>query len=444
MSFFDSSIVSTMAESIEIAVDLQLSPCGTKIEDATSVQGFNGILADFVSDAIEQSDDLPSGDFSVGGRIASQSILRQDGIWSRMGRFFRKFYTKRRPGDPVGRSRVEVKEILTLSFNNSTADAVADAEEGLSQLITDSFADGNSTDQIRSQLLASNDTNSFFSYPVAVEVVTIRQNRYAGVKLAPLLGSIGVVVLVLAFIIRFSPRRWRKKAGNNTSEYTSHSSLPPPELIDISNDLSSIGVHSPASVFYASQEAKARRMSEPAAMVQQELPPIPEEPGYDLERGLPHKYCPERPTRSQAYPPNNSAPQDLKPITVVVGAGYPEDLGFTIWPGPDALEIKEVLGDSRLPLRVGDMIVEVDGRDASRWKPADFEEYLFDRRRHHKTLLIARRNRISRDRSDRDHYDETYLDDEATSYVSDGYETDCEDMLSRFDEVMFDDPAYYE
>ena len=433
-----------MAESIEIAVDLQLSPCGTKIEDATSVQGFNGILADFVSDAIEQSDDLPSGDFSVGGRIASQSILRQDGIWSRMGRFFRKFYTKRRPGDPVGRSRVEVKEILTLSFNNSTADAVADAEEGLSQLITDSFADGNSTDQIRSQLLASNDTNSFFSYPVAVEVVTIRQNRYAGVKLAPLLGSIGVVVLVLAFIIRFSPRRWRKKAGNNTSEYTSHSSLPPPELIDISNDLSSIGVHSPASVFYASQEAKARRMSEPAAMVQQELPPIPEEPGYDLERGLPHKYCPERPTRSQAYPPNNSAPQDLKPITVVVGAGYPEDLGFTIWPGPDALEIKEVLGDSRLPLRVGDMIVEVDGRDASRWKPADFEEYLFDRRRHHKTLLIARRNRISRDRSDRDHYDETYLDDEATSYVSDGYETDCEDMLSRFDEVMFDDPAYYE
>ena len=432
-----------MAESIEIAVDLQLSPCGTKIEDATSVQGFNGRLADFVSDAIEQSDDLPSGDFSVGGRIASQSILRQDGIWSRMGRFFRKFYTKRRPGDPVGRSRVEVKEILTLSFNNTTADAVADAEEGLSQLITDSFADGNSTDQIRSQLLKSNDTHSFFSYPVAVEVVTIRQNRYDGVKLVPRLGSIGVVVLVLAFIIRFSPRR-RRSAGKKTSEYTSHSSLPPPELIDISNDLSSIGVHSPASVFYASQEAKGQRTSEPAAMVQQDLPPIPEEPGYDLERGLPHKYCPERPTRSQAYPPNHAVPQDLKPITVVVGTGYPEELGFTIWPGPDALEIKEVLGNSRLPLRAGDMIVEVDGQDASRWKPSELEEYLVERRRHHKTLLIARPKRIpSRGRSCPDDFDEIY-DDEAPSYISEGYETDCEDMLSRFDEGMFDDPTYYE
>lgn len=433
-----------MTESIEITVDLQLSPCGTKMEETATVQGFNGILADFVSYAIEQSDDLPSGDFSVGGRIASQSILRQDGIWSRMGRFFRKFYTKRHSGDPVGRSRMEVKEILTLSFNNSTTNTVAASEEGLSKLIIDRFADGNSTNQLRRQLLTSNDTNSFFSYPGPVKVVVIRQNRHAGIKLAPLLGSIGVVVLVLAFVIRFSPRRWRT-AGKKTSECTSHSSLPPPELIDISTDLSSIGVLSPASVFHASREAKGRRTSEPAAMVQ-ELPPIPEEPDYDLERGLPNKHYPEGPTRAQAYPPNHAEPQDLKVITVVVGAGYPEDLGFTIWPGPEALEIKEVLGDSRLPLRAGDMIVEVDGQNSSRWKPVDFEEYLVERRSNHKTLLIARPNRFPtcRQSGRDDDFDETYLDDETPSYITEGYKTDCEDMLSRFDEVMFDDPTYYE
>lgn len=429
---------------IQVAVDLQLSPCGNKMEDATTIQGFNDILADFVSNAIEESDALPSGDFSVGGRIASQSILRQDGMWSQIGRFFRKFYTKRHSGDPVGRSRMEVKEILTLSFNNSTTNTVAASEEGLSKLIIDRFADENSTDQLRRQLLTSNGTNSFFSYPGPVKVVVIGKNRHAGIKLVPLLGSIGVVVLVLAFVIRFSPRRWRT-TGKKTSECTSHSSLPPPELIDISTDLSSIGVHSPASVFHASREAKGRRTSEPAARMQQELPPIPEEQDYDLERGLPNMHYPERPTRSQAYPPSHAAPQDLKAIAVVVGAGYPEELGFTIWPGPEALEIKEVLGDSRLPLRAGDMIVEVDGQDASRWKPVDFEEYLVERRRHHKTLLIARPNWIpSRGRSGRDDdFDETY-EDETPSYITERYETDCEDMLSRFDEVMFDDPTYHE
>ena len=432
----------TESNDIQVAVDLQLSPCGTKMEDATTAQGFHDILAAFVSNVMEQSDDLPSGDFSVDGQIASQSILRQDGIWSRMGIFFRKFYTKRRPGDPVGRSRMEVKEVFTLSFNNTTTDTVAAAEEGLSQLIIDRFADGNSTNQLRSQLLTSNETSSFFSYPGPVKVVVIRQNRHAGVKLAPLLGSIGVVVVVLAFVIRFSPRRWRT-AGKKSSEFTSHSSLPLPELIGISNDLSSIGVHSPASVFHASREAKGRRTSEPAAMVQ-ELPPIPEEPDYDLERGLPNKHYLERPTRSQAYPPNHAAPQDLKAITVVVGAGYPEDLGFTIWPGPEALEIKEVLGDSRLPLRAGDMIVEVDGQNASRWKPVDFEEYLVERRSNHKTLLIARPNGIPRQSGRDDDFDETYLDDETPSYITEGYKTDCEDMLSRFDDVMFDDPTYYE
>ena len=420
-----------MTEPIEIDVNLQISPCSTKLNDSTTIQAFNGLLADFVATAIEQSDDFSS--YDVIGQIESQSIHQQDGVWSRMERFFRKFYTKRLSGDPVGSSRMEVKEVLTLSSQNSTLDAAT--EEGLSDLIMGSFADDNSVRQLRIQLLTSEGTKSFFSEPRPIEVVALKQNRNAGVKLAPLLGSIGVIVVILAFVIRFSPRRWRSKLGKRSSEYTSRSSSPPPELIDISNDLSSIGVDSPASVYLESREAKVRRKSgQPASAMMQELPPIPEETDYDFEQGPANNpYRRDPPTQARAYPPTQKRSQDVRVITVVVGPGYPEELGFTIFPGPEALEINEILNDSPLPLRVGDMIAEVDGHDVSRWNATDFEEYLVERRRHNKTLLIAR---SSNGRDDHDDCDDTH-DDGTRSYFTEGYETECED------ETMMDDSTYY-
>ena len=424
-----------MTEPIEIGVNLQISPCSTKLDDSTTIQAFNGLLADFVATAIQQSDDFSSYDVNVIGEIESQSIHRQDGVWNRMERFFRKFYTKRLSGDPVGSSRMEVKELLTLSSHNSTIDA--STKESLSDLIISSFTDNNSARQLRIQLLTSDGTKSFFSEPRPIEVVALKQNRNAGVKLAPLLGSIGMIVVILAFVIRFSPRRWRSKFGKRSSEYTSRSSSPPPELIDISNEMSSIGVDSPASVYLESREAKARRKSgQPASVMMQELPPIPEETDYDLERGPANNpYRREPPTQARVYPPTSTQnrSQDVRVITVVVGAGYPEELGFTIFPGPEALEINEVLNDSPLPLRVGDMIAEVDGQDVSRWNAADFEEYLVERRRHNKTLLIAR---PSRGRDDHDDCGDAF-DDGTRSYFTEGYETECED------ETMMDESTYY-
>ena len=424
-----------MTEPIEIDVDLQISPCNTKMDDSTTIQAFNSLLADFVASAIERSDDFSSYDVDVGGSIVTQSIYQQNGVWNRMESFFRKFYTKRLSGDPVGGSRMEVREALalTLSSQNSTIDATI--EEGLSDLIIGSFADVNSARQLRTQLLTSEGTKSFFSEPKPIEVIALKQNRNAGVKLAPLLGSIGVIVVILAFVIRFSPRRWRGKFGKRSSEHTSRSSLPPPELIDISNDLSSIGVDSPASVYLASREAKARRKSgPPKPAMMQELPPIPEETDYDLERGLANdRYRQDLPTQARAYPTAQNRSPGVRAITVVVGAGYPEELGFSICPGPEVLEINEVLNDSPLPLRVGDMIAEVDGQDASRWNAADFEEYLVERRRHNKTLLIAR---PSRGRDDHDDCGDTY-DDGIRSCFTEGYDTECED------ETMMDDSTYY-
>lgn len=424
-----------MTEPIEIGVNLQISPC-SKLLDSTTIHSFNSLLAGFVSTTIQQqSDEFSSYDVNVSGQIESQSIHRQDGVWNRMEIFFRKCYTKRLSGDPVGSSRMEVKEVLTLSSHNSTIDA--STKESLSDLIIGSFIDNNSARQLRIQLLTSDGTKSFFSEPRPIEVVALKQNRNAGVKLAPLLGSIGMIVMILAFVTRFSPRRWRSKFGKRSSEYTSRSSSPPPELIDISNEMSSIGVDSPASVYLESREAKARRKSgQPALAMMQELPPIPEETDYDLERGPANNpYRREPPTQARVYPPTSTQnrSQDVRVITVVVGAGYPEELGFTIFPGPEALEINEVLNDSPLPLRVGDMIAEVDGQDVSRWNAADFEEYLVERRRHNKTLLIAR---PSRGRDDHDDCGDT-CGDGTRSYFTEGYETECED------ETMMDESTYY-
>lgn len=424
-----------MTEPIEIGVNLQISPC-SKLLDSTTIHSFNSLLAGFVSTTIQQqSDEFSSYDVNVSGQIESQSIHRQDGVWNRMERFFRKCYTKRLSGDPVGSSRMEVKEVLTLSSHNSTIDA--STKESLSDLIIGSFIDNNSARQLRIQLLTSDGTKSFFSEPRPIEVVALKQNRNAGVKLAPLLGSIGMIVMILAFVTRFSPRRWRSKFGKRSSEYTSRSSSPPPELIDISNEMSSIGVDSPASVYLESREAKARRKSgQPALAMMQELPPIPEETDYDLERGPANNpYRREPPTQARVYPPTSTQnrSQDVRVITVVVGAGYPEELGFTIFPGPEALEINEVLNDSPLPLRVGDMIAEVDGQDVSRWNAADFEEYLVERRRHNKTLLIAR---PSRGWDDHDDCGDT-CGDGTRSYFTEGYETECED------ETMMDESTYY-
>lgn len=420
-----------MTKPTEIAVDLQLSPCSTKIDDSTTIQAFNGELANFVSRAIEESGDFSSYDVAVVGRIESQSIHQQDGVWSRMERFFRNVYTKRLSGDAVGRSRMDVKEIFTLKSNNSTIDAAT--EQSLSDLIIGRFADENSARQLRLQLLASEDTKSFFSEPTPIEVVALKQNRNAGVKLAPLLGSIGVVVVLLAIVFRFSPRRW-SKSSKRSSEYTSRSSLAPPELIDISNELSSIGVDSPASVYLASQEDKVRKNIGPPSAMMQELPPIPEETDYDLERGPANDpYRRDLPPQPRAYPPPQRKPQDVRAITVVVGVGYPDELGFTICPGPEALEINKVLNDSPLPLRTGDMIAEVDGQDASRWNAADFEEYLVERRRHNKILLIVR---PSTGRDGPDDCGHKY-DDGTRSYFTEDYETECED------ETMMEDYSYY-
>lgn len=45
----------------------------------------------------------------------------------------------------------------------------------------------------------------------------------------------------------------------------------------------------------------------------------------------------------------------------------------------------------RKTLRIGDRIDEVDGEDAPRWSEEDFEEYLIERHRQNKELLIVKK-----------------------------------------------------
>lgn len=361
--------------STEIAINLQMSPCDTKMHEANIVEAFNSILQHFVEESLGQEGITAT----VAANIKSQSIFDQRGLWRRFRTFYRKVYTKRYYGDPVGQSRIEVKEILALNIVGATATE----EQRLPHAIKNIFQGKDSSDHLIDQLLSSPGTSSFFSAPRSLQVVAIKQNRHAGVRLSSTLGCIGALI---AFICLSRCRRTRKRAAPDISTTrTSTTSCIVPEIIDISYSMSSIGVASPASVDIASHADAAVWSRNDSAM-----PPTSEERDTGIEKGR-HSHCDRRRRHISSLSKGKS--NDVHYLTVVVPAGYPEELGFSVNGGTDALQISKVQGDSPLSetLRLGDMIAEVDGKDTTRWNEERFEEFLVERRRHKKKLLIERK-----------------------------------------------------
>lgn len=205
-----------------VTVHIELSPCRQPMNASVS-EVFDAMLLEFLMETFQEQD--PSLR-PMSAATQNCTVVDQSSVWHKVSRVYRKLFTKRRAGDPVGEYRLEVEQLVR--FRPPSAD-----HDEASRAIDFAFLTRSSA-LVERILSNSSDIQGFFVHPDELKVISTRQSRFVGLKAVPVMATALLVVVGLFLYHKFHDARMtrdRRSGRVRVAEYRQHAQVLKHDLV---------------------------------------------------------------------------------------------------------------------------------------------------------------------------------------------------------------------